>query len=153
MYIFDSWNDLLKKFACLFFWNARFFYNIIKQFSTTCELHDQVKLTWRLYDLIELDNVRVSDQFKNVNFTSDSLNIRHVAYAALFKYFDCHTFLSELMCAFSHFTKSALSNLFLNIVLAHYSPSLRRLLFWLNFNVERRLDQLCHMVSFDSSIR
>ena len=58
---------------------------------------------------IELDNIRMSDDFENVDLTSYSFNVRLIFDLVFFKDFDSDLFSCDEMCSQSHFTKRTLS--------------------------------------------
>ena len=43
--------------------------DIIEELTTFHVLHDQEELLWGLYDLVELDNIGVANQFQDMDFT------------------------------------------------------------------------------------
>lgn len=63
MQIFNASDYLMEKFDSERFLNSLIFYDKVKKFAARCILHDQVELFWRLNNLIELDNMRVSYHF------------------------------------------------------------------------------------------
>lgn len=77
MQIIDSTNDLLKELAGLSLLHPLMLDNILKQLSPTRILHNQVQLLARLYDLIQLYYIGVSNQFQDMDLPRNSLHIRN----------------------------------------------------------------------------
>lgn len=75
MHLLQPCDDLVEKAASLWLWNATFCNNVIKEFSTARVFHDEIQLAASFNDFIELDNVRVPDQFQDVDLTSDTFYI------------------------------------------------------------------------------
>lgn len=92
MNILNPSYDLLEKLACFFFIELGFAYYIIKQFSTTSILHDKVELFGSFNDFIELYDIGMSDQLKNVDFSGHSFYVRHISYSVLLQYFYSNLF-------------------------------------------------------------
>ncbi len=86
--VLNSRNDLIKYFTGLIFIHAFFFDDVVEQFSLAQKLHDQKKVFWGFNDFIELYDVGVADQFKNVYFAGDSLHVGHVNDFVLFQDLD-----------------------------------------------------------------
>ena len=59
---------------------STFFNDVIKEFSTTCIFHNQEKLLRSFNDLIQLNDVGMSNYFQNMYLTHDSSNICLVFY-------------------------------------------------------------------------
>lgn len=53
-------------------------------------LHDQVKLGLCFDDFIKLNDVRMSNNLQDMNFSGDTLNIINIFNFGLFKDFDCN---------------------------------------------------------------
>ena len=81
-------DDLLEVLACFGFFQFLFLDNVVEEFAATHELHYQEQLLGCLNDFEELDDVWVSDELKNVDFSSDPLHISLTRDLALFEYFD-----------------------------------------------------------------
>lgn len=79
MDILNPRNDLLKELASFLFLQPGISHDIVKQFAPTSVLHDQVKLLWRLYYLVQLNDIGVPDKFKDVDFPGHSLDISHIS--------------------------------------------------------------------------
>lgn len=127
MDVLDAGDYLLKELASLLLWNSSFLHDVVEEFASTGVLHDQVKLARCLNDFIQLDDVGVSDQFEDVDFSRHSFNVSHVANAVLLEYFDRDVLFCQLVLPFAHLSKSAFSYFFLDVVVADHSSSLNRL--------------------------
>ena len=108
--VLNSSDDLMKELESLRLFYSLVLDDVIEELSSISILHDQVKLLWRLNDLIQLDNIWVADHLKNVDFTSDSLDIVHVLYLIFLQNFDSDSFIGQLVNAQLHFSERALSN-------------------------------------------
>lgn len=64
--------------------------DIVKQLSILAELHYQKQFALRLDDLVELDDVWVSDLLKNFDLPTDPLDIFLILNPGLFEYFNCN---------------------------------------------------------------
>ncbi len=85
MKIINPIDYLLKVPASLVLSYPAISNDVIKKLTATGILHDKVKLTLSLYDLIELHNIRVSYHLENVDLSSHSLNVGHIRYLFLLK--------------------------------------------------------------------
>ena len=93
--------------------------NIVKKFSSTCIFHNQEKLLRSFYNLIQLNYIRMSDYFQNVDLSHHSCNISLVLNLVLFEDLDGYFLLRQLMNTFSDFTKRSRSNSFSDHVIAN----------------------------------
>lgn len=59
MEIFNTRYYLLEVFASFLLLESRVLDNVVKEFTSTCILHDQIELFRCFYNLIKLNNVRV----------------------------------------------------------------------------------------------
>jgi hypothetical protein len=85
MKIINPIDYLLKVPASLVLSYPALSNDVIKKLTATGILHDKVKLTLSLYDLIELHYIRVSYHLENVDLSSHSLNVGHIRYLFLLK--------------------------------------------------------------------
>lgn len=120
----------------------------VEQFAAAGVLHDQVEFLRGLDDLarsylIELNDVGMSDQFENVQFSGDSLYIRYVAYFLLLEYLDGHPLRCPGVCAQFYFAKGALADCFLYNV-APNRVSVRNRHLW-QFRIWADLAQDCQI--------
>jgi len=88
--VFDATDDLLEEFARFSLFELLLLHDVVEEFAATDELHDQEKLFWSLNDFKELDDVRVSNEFENVDLTRHSLHICIARDLALLEDFDSH---------------------------------------------------------------
>jgi len=80
-----SSQNLMQKFACISFLGTSMVDNVIEKFASTGILHDQIELSRRLDDLIQLNDVStLSDELQNVNLTCNALNVGDVHYPLFF---------------------------------------------------------------------
>ena len=86
--IVDSWENLVKKLAGIFFSDPLAIDNVFKELPTSGIFHDQVELFWGLYDLIELNYSRMSDYLEYMDLSSNSLNIMDVNDLLFLQHFD-----------------------------------------------------------------
>ena len=75
MKVFDSGNDLLENPAGFWFFDLCVLNDEIKELATICIFHDKEELFWSFDDLIELDEIGVSDHFEDVDFSLDSFDV------------------------------------------------------------------------------
>ena len=108
--VLNSSDDLMKEFESLRLLHSLVLNNVIEELSSICVFHDQVKLLWRLDDLIQLDDIRVADHLENMDFTSDPLYIVHVLYLIFLQNFDSDSFIGQFVNAELDFSERALSN-------------------------------------------
>lgn len=76
--ILDTCYDLMKESAGLRLFNSLISHNVVKQLSSACILHNQIELLWSLNYLIELNNVGMSNEFEDMNFSCDSLHVTYI---------------------------------------------------------------------------
>ena len=93
--VLDTCNYLLEEPASLLLLNSLYLYDVIEQFTPACILHYEVEFLLSLYNLIELHNLRVTNDLQYVNLSRNSLDIRNIADLALLQYFYRNLFLSE----------------------------------------------------------
>lgn len=90
MEVLHAADDLLKKLAGLRLLQLLLFHDVVKELAARDELHDEEELFGCLDDLKELDNVRVSDQLEDVDFSGHTLHVGIARDFALFQNFDGH---------------------------------------------------------------
>ena len=66
-YVFDTRNDLLEEFTCGSLVDLLVLNDVVEEFASGSELHNQVQLFGRLDYLIELYQVWMLDDFQNMN--------------------------------------------------------------------------------------
>jgi hypothetical protein len=107
--LLNAREDLVEEAASLAFSDSPTCYNMIKELSTTAVLHDEIQLARRLDDFVQLDNVRVLDQFQYVNLPCDSFNIGHVNNPFLLKDLYGHLLSGEYVCPQFHLAEGPLT--------------------------------------------
>ena len=65
--VLDTRNYLLEEPAGLLLLNSLHLYDVIEQFTPACILHYEVEFLLSLYNLIELHNLRVTNDLQYVN--------------------------------------------------------------------------------------
>jgi hypothetical protein len=90
MYIVHPCIDLLEKLASFVFLEPRVSHNIVKELPPTGVFHNEVELLGGLNYFIELDNVRMSNQFKNVDLSGHSFDVRDISDSIFLQNFDCN---------------------------------------------------------------
>ena len=58
--------------------NALVFYYVVEELAVLHELHDEEQLLGGLDYLVELDEVRVADEFEDVDLAGDALDVGHL---------------------------------------------------------------------------
>ena len=101
--------NLLEQFASLWFLYSPLAYNIVKELSSTCIFHYEVKLTLCLYDVVELHYVRVTNHLKYLDLSCYSLYICHVCDSVLLQDLDRHLLSSQEVLSQLDFTESTFS--------------------------------------------
>jgi hypothetical protein len=86
--VFNPCNQLLKDSASFFLSESCFGGYEFKQLTVTAILHYQIELGLRLYDFIELNDMRMSHYLENMYLSGDSLYIINVLDFFLLKYFN-----------------------------------------------------------------
>lgn len=110
MQVLNTRKNLVEKTACFLVWQAFLFYDVVKEFTTWHKLHNQEELPRRLDDFVQLDNIRVSDNFKNLYFSHHSRNIGLVFNFVFLQNLDGHFFLSEHVGADPDLAEGTLTN-------------------------------------------
>jgi hypothetical protein len=93
--VFNASNNLLEESTGLLLLDPLYLHNVVEKLASTCIFHNKIEFFLRLNDFIKLYNLRVSNDLENVNFSGNSLNIRHIANFAFFKNFNSDFFLSQ----------------------------------------------------------
>ena len=104
--IFNASYDLVKESASFWLFHSLVLNNVVEKLSSTSVLHDQIELLRSLNDLmnssirmpkyckstyfVELDDVRMSDQLEDVDFSGDSFDVRDILDFVFLKNFDCN---------------------------------------------------------------
>jgi hypothetical protein len=110
MEILDARQDLMEEAASLLVLKPFLLNDVVEKLTARHELHDQKKLSVRFNYLIKLNDVGVSNDFENLNFTHDTGNIGLIFNFILFQYFHRNLFICQHMSPKAHLTKGTLSN-------------------------------------------
>ena len=108
--VLDSCQYLVEEAASLRVLQAPFLDNIVEELTARGILHNQEQLLACLNDFIELHNIWVAHDLQDMDFTHHSSDVRLVLDHVFFENFDCDFFVSQLVNAFSNFSKRAFSN-------------------------------------------
>lgn len=109
-YILNTSYNLLEKTACFYLLHSLDLNNVVKQFSTTCVFHDQIKFLLCFNDFVELHNLRMSDYLQNMDFSSHPFHICDVHNLSLLEDFNGNFFISENVRSQLDFSEGSLSN-------------------------------------------
>lgn len=107
---FDAVQDLMEELDRLLLFNTALSYDVIEQLPTRSELHYQVKLLRCLYDLVQLDYVRMADQLQNVDLARHALHVGGVHDALFLEDLHRDLFASEDVRSQLHLAERALAN-------------------------------------------
>lgn len=121
----DARDDLTEELACLRLGEPLLLDDVVEQLAALSVLHDKVERLRSLDDLIQLDYVRMFDEFKNLDLASHSLDIALVDDAVLLEYLDGHLLTRKLMNTQFDFTKGTFADCLLESVVADFV--------WFNF--------------------
>ena len=61
--VINSCNDLLEEFASFLLWYSCLLDDVVKEFSATCVLHNEVQLPGCFNYFVQLHYVRMPDEF------------------------------------------------------------------------------------------
>ena len=78
----------MEEFHSLWLFDSLILNYVLEKLATASVFHYQVKLLWSFYNFIKLDNVRMPNQLKDVDFSGYSLNVGNVLNFVFFKYFN-----------------------------------------------------------------
>jgi hypothetical protein len=96
MQVLNAAYDLLEETASFNFLELLFLNDVVKKFSSADILHDQKELLGCLDNFEELDDVGVSDHFKDVDLACNPLHVCVFNDLALLEDLDCHLIQSSL---------------------------------------------------------
>lgn len=122
MHILYARDDLLVKLAGLFLLEFGIFNYVVEELATAGIFHYEVKLFWSFYNLIQLNNIRVPYLLENMDFASNSLDVRGICYAVFFQYFDADFLASQGMGTKFDFTKGPFANRLFNYIVTDNPP-------------------------------
>ena len=109
MQVLDTFQDLVEEFGCVDVVDSVIPDDVVEQLAGIGMLHDQVKLTFRLYYLIELNHSRVTYFLEYFNFASNPIDIGLILNFILLQNFNGHFLLRNGVNAQLDLTKSALT--------------------------------------------
>lgn len=135
MKILDSVDKLSEKLASLLLFKSFLFDDQLEKFTLGDILHHQEELLRCLYDLVELDEVGMSDLFEDVDLACDSFHIGYITYFALLQHFHCNFFTCQRVDAKFDFPKSTLAKVACKDIIAD-SPSSWQCAFFFLFRHE-----------------
>jgi hypothetical protein len=84
--------------------------NVVKQLATAGVLHDQVQLSRRLNDFVQLDDVRMPDELEYVDLSCNPLHVCNLHDALLLKHLHSNSFASEDVSSELHLAKCSLTD-------------------------------------------
>lgn len=109
MTVLDTADDLIEYLTSFILIHSLLLDDVVKQFSSTKKLHDQEKIFWRLNDLIQLDDIGMTDKFQDVDLSCDSLNVSDVNDFVFLKYFYGDFFTGRNVSCELNFSEGALT--------------------------------------------
>ncbi len=98
MNIFDAAYYLFEHFAGFLFVHALLADDVIKEFAPFHVLHDKKEVFGCFYDLVKLNDIGVSYEFEDVDFSGDSFYICHIDDSVFFQYLYCNFLASWNVC-------------------------------------------------------
>ena len=90
--ILDSWDEFPVEDGSLLLVESSVAHDEVKEFSSIRMLHDHEQFFLSFNDLVELDNIWMSDLFEDFDLSRDSLNILLVVDLLFFEDLDCNLF-------------------------------------------------------------
>lgn len=109
-YVFNASYDLLEEPACFLLFNPLYLHDVVKQLTATGIFHNEVQFFLCLYDLIELHNLRMPNDLKDVDLSRYPLHICHIDNLAFLKDLNSNFFLSESVSPQFDFAECSLTN-------------------------------------------
>ena len=109
MDVFNTVDQLVVELAGFLLAQSLALYNVVEQLAALNELHHKEQVTRGLDDFVELDDVGVPDQLKNVDLSTDPFDVCHVHYLILLEDLDGNRLVSGFMRRQLHLTKGALT--------------------------------------------
>jgi len=99
----------LVETTSLFLLEFRFGCDVAEELAVATVLHYNEESSRRLYDLVHLNDVRMANNFEDVEFSTHSFNVGDFGDLVFLKNFDCDLLLCEKMDSLLNFTESALA--------------------------------------------
>ena len=96
-------------------------YNIVKELSSRCVLHDEIQLLLSLNNFVELDHLRMLHNLEDMYFSGNPFNISNIYDLALLQDFYSNFSLCENVHADLNFSESTFSDSLSQDVLAHFT--------------------------------
>ena len=78
--VLNTAQKLLEELACLLLLDTLVLDDVVKELTSRGVLHDEIELLRSLDYLIQLHNMRMLNNFENMNFTRNSLNVCNINY-------------------------------------------------------------------------
>lgn len=117
--VFDTGNYLVEKLDGLRLFDPLILDNVVKKFTAGRILHYQIQLLGSFNDLVQLNNVRMSNHFEDVDFASNPFHIVYVHNFVFFKNFHGNTLPSQLVYPQLDLSKSSFANGLVEYVVTH----------------------------------
>jgi len=128
VHVLNSRDDLLIELASLSLVEFDVLHDVVEELTARGVLHDEVELLRSLYDLVQLDDVRMADQLQDVDLSRHSLNVRDICDSFLLKDFNGYLFAGERMSTKFDLAEGALADGLLEQVVPDHSAAQAELL-------------------------
>ena len=122
VHVLNAGKNLLVELAGFVFLQLRVLHDVVEKFATTRVFHNEIKLLWRFYNFIKLNDVRMADHFQDVDLSGDSFDVRYICNPFLFKNLDRNFLPGQSVGAKLDLSEGALANRFLDEVISYNSP-------------------------------
>lgn len=110
--VLDASEDLVEEPARFAILQSSLLDDVLEKFASAGILHYQEELFGRFDDFIQLHDVRVSNDFQNVNLSHHSRDVSLVFDFIFLEDLDGNLLMSQLVYAFTHFSKSTRADSF-----------------------------------------
>lgn len=117
--ILNAGNELLEKAASLILLEMVLGSDVVEQLTVAAVLHNEEQSVFGLYDFVELNDGRMAHYSEDVDLPGYALNIVHVVDLPLVQDLYRYFLPRENMVPLLHFSKGALSECFLYLVVAN----------------------------------
>ena len=107
MNVLDAVYELMKHFPGFLFVDTFIFNDVVEKLALLHKLHNQKQLFGGLNDLIQLDEIWMSNKFENMNFACDSFDVGDFADFIFFQEFDCYFLVRMFVYGQPHFSECA----------------------------------------------
>ena len=105
--MFHTFHNLTKEFGRIYIIDTAILHDVVEKLAGVSMLHDEVQFTFRLDNLIQLNDPRVSNLLKNFDFSCYTVYIHLILNLILFQDFDSHFFLSNCLDSKFYFSECA----------------------------------------------